>query len=74
MSNDITTALKVLGVLVGATALIWIGIVMVTAAKRGGGRMQGIGVAPPVAEAQDTRIRKGTHYGDPPAREPSERS
>jgi len=55
-------------------------VVMVKAAKRGGGGMRGVGAAAlmmfswatmrspannPVAEAQDGRIRKGTHSGDP---------
>jgi hypothetical protein len=52
---------------------------MVKAAKRGGGGMQALGAAmmlfgfgsfrdphnSTVAEAQDGRIRKGTHSGDP---------
>ena len=79
MNDDITTALKVLAVLGGAAVLIWFGIIMVKAAKRGGGGMRGIGAAlmmsgwatmrdprnDTVAEAQDGRIRKGTHSGDP---------
>ena len=79
MNDDITTALKVARRLGGASLLIWIGIIMVKAAKRGGGGMRGIGAAlmmfgwgnmrdprnDTVAEAQDGRIRKGTHSGDP---------
>ncbi len=79
MNDDITTAVKVLAVLGGASLLIWIGVVMVKAAKKGGGGMQALGAAlmmlgwgnmrdpgsNPVAEAQDGRIRKGTHSGDP---------
>ncbi|HEY6124250.1 MAG TPA: hypothetical protein VIV63_06340 [Steroidobacteraceae bacterium] len=79
MNDDITTAVKVLAVLGGATVLLWIGVVMVKAAKRGGGGMQALGAAlmmlgwgnmrdpsnNTVAEAQDGRIRKGTHSGDP---------
>ena len=85
MNDDITTAVKVLAVLGAASALIWLGVVMIKAAKRGGGGMRGIGAAAlmmfswasmrdprnnPVAEAQDGRIRKGTHSGDPLDREP----
>lgn len=79
MNDDITTAVKVLGALGGLSLLIWIGVVMVKAAKRGGGGMQALGAAlmmfgwgsmrdprnDTVAEAQDGRIRKGTHSGDP---------
>jgi len=79
VNDDITTAVKVLAALGGAAFFIWIGIVMVKAAKRGGGGMRGIGAAlmmfgwgnmrdprnDTVAEAQDGRIRKGTHTGDP---------
>ena len=84
MNDEITTALKVVAALGGATLFIWIGIVMVKAAKRGGGGMRGIGAAlmmsgwatmrdprnDTVAEAQDGRIRKGTHSGDPLDDEP----
>lgn len=84
MNDDITTAVKVLAALGGITLLGWICIVMVKAAKRGGGGMQALGAAlmmlgwgnmrdpgnNPVAEAQDGRIRKGTHSGDPLDREP----
>jgi len=79
MNDDITTAVKVLAALGGITLLVWICVVMVKAAKRGGGGMRGIGAAlmmsgwatmrdprnDTVAEAQDGRIRKGTHTGDP---------
>ncbi len=79
MNDDITMAVKVLAVLGAASLLIWCGVVMVKAAKKGGGGMQALGAAlmmlgwgnmrdpgsNPVAEAQDGRIRKGTHSGDP---------
>jgi hypothetical protein len=80
MNDDITTAVKVLGVLGAASALLWLGVVMIKAAKRGGGGMRGVGAAAlmmfgwatmrdprnnTVAEAQDGRIRKGNHSGDP---------
>ena len=79
MNDDITMAVKVLAVLGGASLLIWLGVVLVKAAKKGGGGMQALGAAlmmlgwgnmrdprsNPVAEAQDGRIRKGTHSGDP---------
>lgn len=79
MNDDITTAVYALAVMGGAAAIVWLGIVMVKAAKRGGGGMRGIGAAlmmfgwgnmrdprnDTVAEAQDGRIRKGTHTGDP---------
>ena len=84
MTDEITTALKVVAVLGGAAVLIWFGIIMVKAAKRGGGGMRGIGAAlmmsgwatmrdprnDTVAEAQDGRIRKGTHSSDPLDDEP----
>ncbi len=79
MNDDITMAVKVLAVLGGTSLLIWCGVVMVKAAKKGGGGMQALGAclmmlgwgnmrdpgSNPVAEAQDGRIRKGTHSGDP---------
>jgi hypothetical protein len=63
----------------GLALLIWVGIVLVKAAKRGGGGMRALGAGllmmgwatmrdprnDTVAEAQDGRIRKGTHSGDP---------
>jgi hypothetical protein len=84
VNDDITMAVKVLAVLGGASLLIWVGVVMVKAAKKGGGGMQALGAAlmmlgwgnmrdpgsNPVAEAQDGRIRKGTHSGDPPDPDP----
>jgi hypothetical protein len=84
VNDEITTALKVVAALGGATLSIWIGIIMVKAAKRGGGGIRGIGAAlmmsgwatmrdprnDTVAEAQDGRIRKGTHSGDPLDHEP----
>lgn len=79
MNDDVTLAVKVLAVLGGVSLLTWFGVVMIKAAKRGGGGMQALGAAlmmlgwgsmrdpsnNPVAEAQDGRIRKGTHSGDP---------
>ena len=79
MNDDITNALRALAWLAGLSVLIGIGVVMVIAAKRGGGGMRGIGAAlmmfgwgnmrdprnDTVAEAQDGRIRKGTHSGEP---------
>ena len=79
MNDDITDALKILAWLGGLSVLVWIGTVMVKAAKRGGGGLRGIGAAlmmsgwatmrdprnDTVAEAQDGRIRKGTNSGDP---------
>ena len=79
MNDDITTAVYALAVMGGAAALIWLGVVMIKAAKRGGDGMRGIGAAllmsgwatmrdprnDTVAEAQDGRISKGTHTGDP---------
>jgi len=87
VNDDITIAVKVLAALGAAIALIWIGVVMIKAAKRGGGGMRGIGAAlmmfgwatmrdprnDTVAEAQDGRIRKGTHSGDPLDRNPTPR-
>jgi hypothetical protein len=79
VNDDITVAAYVLAVMGGAAALIWLGVVMVKAAKRGGGGMRGVGAVlmlfgwgnmrdprnDTVAEAQDGRIRKGTSSGDP---------
>ena len=79
MNEDIIRAIRVLAALGGVSLLIWIGIIMIKAAKRGGGGMQALGAAllmlgwgsmrdprnDTVAEAQDGRIRKGTHSGDP---------
>jgi hypothetical protein len=79
VNDDITVALKVLAVLGGASLLIWFGVVLTKAAKRGGGGMRALGAGlmmlgwgsmrdprnDTVAEAQDGRIRKGTHSGDP---------
>jgi hypothetical protein len=85
MNDDITTAVKVLAVLGATGAVIWIGVVMIKAAKRGGGGMRGLGAAAlmmfswasmrdpgsnPVAEAQDGRVRKGTNSGEPLDRDP----
>jgi len=79
VNDDITTALKVLAAVGGLAVLIWLGVVMVKAARRGGGGMQALGAAlmmfgwgnmrdpsdNPVAEAKDGRIRRGTYAGDP---------
>lgn len=79
MNDDVTVALKILAWAGGLSAIVWLGIVMVKAAKRGGGGMRGIGAAllmsgwatmrdprnDTVAEAQDGRIRKGEQSGDP---------
>ena len=79
MNDDITTAVYALAVMGGAAALIWLSIVMVKAAKRGGGGMQALGAAMmmfgwgnmrdpgnnPVAEAKDGRAEKGSTSGDP---------
>ena len=84
MNDDITTAVQVLAAFGGMALLVWIGTVMMKAARRGGGGMRGIGAVmmlfgwgnmrdprnDTVAEAQDGRIRKGTHTGDPLDREP----
>jgi hypothetical protein len=45
MNDDITTAVKVLAALGGITLLVWICVVMVKAAKRGGGGMHGVAAA-----------------------------
>lgn len=80
MNDDITTAVKVLAVLGVASVLIWLGIVLIKAAKRGGGGMRGLGGAlmlfgswghmrdpanNTVAEAQDGRVRRDEESGDP---------
>jgi hypothetical protein len=79
VNDDVTNALKVLAWLAGLSALSWIGTVIVKSAKRGGGGFQALGAAlmmfglgsmrdprnDTVAEAQDGRIRKGEHSGDP---------
>ena len=84
MNADITTAVKVLAAFGGAALFIWIGTVLMKAARRGGDGVRGIGAVmmlfgwgnmrdprnDTVAEAQDGRIRKGTHSGDPLEREP----
>jgi hypothetical protein len=86
MNDDITTAVRVLAVSGGIALFIWIGTVLMKAARRGGGGVRGIGAVmmlfgwgnmrdprnDTVAEAQDGRIRKGTHTGDPLDREPPE--
>ena len=79
MNDDITTAVKVLAGLGGAALVIWLGVVAIKAAKRGGGGMQALGAAMmmfgwgnmrdpgnnPVAEAKDGRAEKGSTSGDP---------
>ena len=81
MNDDVTNALKILAWLGGVSAITWIGVVMVQAAKRGGGGMRGIGAAllmsgwatmrdPRNDTVADGRIRKGSHSGDPLDRDP----
>ena len=79
MNDDITNAVKVLAGLGGAALVIWLGVVLTKAAKRGGGGMQALGAAMmmlgwgnmrdpsnnPVAEAKDGRAEKGSASGDP---------
>ena len=79
MNDDVTTAVKVLAALGGAALFIWIGVVAIKAAKRGGGGMRGLGAGllmlgwgtmrdpgnNPVAEAKDGRAEKGSASGDP---------
>lgn len=79
MNDDIATAVKVLAAIGGAAFLIWLGVVIIKSAKRGGGGMQAIGAAlmlfgwgnmrdpsnNPVAEAKDGRAEKGSPSGDP---------
>ncbi len=79
MNDDITIAVKVLAVLGAASVLIWLGVVMIKAARRGGGGIRGIGASmmmlgwgfmrdprnDTVAEAQEGQTRKGSHSGDP---------
>lgn len=85
MNDDITLAVKALAWTGGLSLLIWICIVMVKAAKKGGGGMQALGAAlmmfgwgnmrdssrGTVAEVQDGRIRKDT-TGEPLDRKPPE--
>ena len=87
MNDDITTALKVVAALGAASALIWLGVVMVKAARRGGGGIRAIGAGlmmlgswvtirdprnDTVAEVKDSRVRKDGYSGDP--LEPEDRS
>jgi hypothetical protein len=79
VNGDVTVALVALALSGGLALLIWIGIVLVKAAKRGGGGMRALGAGllmmgwatmrdprnDTVAEAQDGRISKGTPSGDP---------
>jgi hypothetical protein len=79
MHDDIATALRILGVAFGFGAVIWLGIVLTRAAKRGGGGMQALGAAMmlfgwgnmrdpsnnPVKEAQDGRLSRGETGSDP---------
>ena len=81
MNDDITTAVKVLAAFGGIALFIWIGMVMIKAARRGGGGVRGIGAVmmlfgwgnmrdprnDTVAEAQEGRIRRSDESGDPPA-------
>jgi hypothetical protein len=80
VNDDIAVGLKILAWAGGISAIVWLGTVMVKAAKRGGGGIRGIGAAllmsgwatmrdprnDTVAEAQDGRVRKGEESGDPP--------
>jgi hypothetical protein len=79
VNGDVTVALVALALSGGLALLIWVGIVLVKAAKRGGGGMRALGAGllmmgwatmrdprnDTVAEAQDGRIRKGTNTGEP---------
>ena len=86
MNDDITTAVKVLAWLGGTAFITWLGVILIMAAKRGGGGMQALGAAMmmfgwgnmrdpsnnPVAEAKDGRAEKGSPSGDPLDRPPPE--
>ena len=77
--HPLAIGLRVSAVLATLVALCALGIWLVRRAKRGGQGVQAIGAAlmlfgwgnlrdprnDTVAEAQDGRIRKGTHSGDP---------
>ena len=80
MNDDITVAVKVLAWLGGLSVLIGFGLVMVTAARPGGGGARALGAGlmmlfgwatirdprnDTVAEVQHARIRKGNRSGDP---------
>jgi hypothetical protein len=79
MNEDVTTAVKVLAALGGISLVVWLGVVTVKAAKRGGGGMKALGAgllmlgwgtmrdpsSHPVAEAKDGRAEKGSPSGDP---------
>jgi len=83
MNDDVTVAVKVLAVLGGVALAIWLGVVAIKAAKRGGGGMRALGAGllmlgwgtmrdptnNPVAEAKDGRTEKGSTSGDPLDRE-----
>jgi len=87
MNDDVTLAFKVLAVLGVAAIFVWFGIVLIKAAKKGGGGMRALGAGllmlgwgsmrdprnDTVAEAQDGRIRKGETSGDPLDRQPPAR-
>jgi hypothetical protein len=85
MNDDITTALQVLAALGAIALFLWIGVVLVKFAKRGGGGMRallsvGLILIPwatvkdpykdTVVETEDGRIRKGNNSGDPLDDEP----
>ena len=86
MNDDITTAVKVLAWLGGTAFITWLGVILIKAAKRGGGGMQALGAAMmmfgwgnmrdpsnnPVAEAKDGRAEKGSPSGAPLDRPPPE--
>jgi hypothetical protein len=79
MHEDIALALRILAAVTGVALVVWLGVILIKAAKRGGGGLQALGAAMmmlgwgnmrdpsnnPVAEAQDGRIRKGETAGDP---------
>jgi len=83
MNDDITVAVKVLAVLGGVALVVWLGVVAIKSAKKGGGGMRGLGAGllmlgwgtmrdpsnNPVAEAKDGRAVKGSPSGDPLDRE-----
>jgi hypothetical protein len=77
--GEIATALRILAALAAVGFVIWLGFVLMRAAKRGGGGMQALGAAmmlfgwgnmrdpanDPVKEAQDGRALRGESGSDP---------
>jgi hypothetical protein len=77
--DSIAIAIRVTIVVVALVLLIWGCLTVVRSARRGGKGMQAVGMAmmmfgwghmrdprnDTVAEAQDGRVRKGTHSGEP---------